>query len=223
MCFIFRWDHIQPKIRLRKVQEKSQRWISKVLLRIENGVTIRVSVPPVLVATWGSVGWIFAWLWLVILVIVSPAGYLHTPMFGCLGIFGIFVPTRDLCVFFLCEPIRGFLMVFVWHFLTEIKISRRGFMKFVCLVEQQKHAVFSSHPWGCWNPTIYCQTLPNNQSSEEQLGVWNWTCFFCLNCPIRLKLDWHWSHNMIAAAPPQKITSPCFNGRKKNHLFYRGV
>lgn len=30
----------------------------------------------------------------------SPGGYLHTPMFGCLGIFGIFVPTRDLCVFF---------------------------------------------------------------------------------------------------------------------------
>ena len=152
---------------LEKGPTKNHRWISKVLLRIEKGVTIRVSVPPVLVATFKSEEVLasFVWLWLFFLS-CKPCWIFTYANVGMFGNFRVFRSNKGPMWFFSMWTYQG---VFVWHFLTEIKLSRTRVHE-VCLVEQQKHEGFH----------------------QPSVRVSNWTWVFRLICPILLKRDWQW-------------------------------
>lgn len=123
---------------------------------------------------------------------VSP-----TPMLGCLGIFAIFVPTRDLYVIFFYVNLSGGVVFGTsWR---KSSFQGPGFMKFAW--------------WNNRNTRVFT-------SQQTGLGL------FRLICPILLKLDWQWltltSQYVIAAAPPIKIIT-MFQRQHKKTLSYSGA
>ena len=87
-----------------------------------------------------------------------------------------------LCDFFLCEPVRGGC---VWHFLTEIKLSRTRVHE-VCLVEQQKHEGFHQPTNWTW---AFSFDLPN--TVETGLTMIDIDITICDSCGTPNKNNHH--------------------------------